>query len=64
MKERLTVAQAAELVGVTASTWRAYVARDQAPKPDGEYDRRTPWWYASTVKAWHKARPGRGRRST
>jgi hypothetical protein len=61
-RERLTVAQAAERAGVATSTWRSYVARDQAPKPDGAYDARTPWWWASTVDTWMGARPGRGRR--
>lgn len=57
MEERLTVSAVAErLGGIQPSTWRAYVARDQAPKPDGWYDRRTPWWYASTIDAWRGSR--------
>ena len=62
MGERLTVTQAAEMAGVTPSTWRSYVAREQAPKPDGEFDKRTPWWWDSTVQSWVDNRPGRGRR--
>jgi hypothetical protein len=52
MDERLTVSAVAERLGIQPSTWRAYVARGQAPKPDGWYDRRTPWWHASTIEAW------------
>lgn len=55
--ERLTVAQAADRAKVQTSTWRSYVARNQAPKPDGEFDGRTPWWLASTVDAWLASRP-------
>jgi len=57
MDERLTVAGVAARLGIRPSTWRSYVAREQAPKPDGEYDGRTPWWLASTVDAWQSARP-------
>ena len=55
--ERLTVAQVAARIGVAASTWRSYVARDQAPKPDGHYDARTPWWLAEAVDAWRVEHP-------
>lgn len=36
---------------ITAATWRAYVARDQAPRP-GEHVGRTPLWDADEVRAW------------
>ena len=55
--DRLTVAQAAERAGVKPATWRAYVARGQAPAADGSHDQRTPWWLASTVDRWLAARP-------
>jgi hypothetical protein len=51
-EDRLTVAEAAELVGVAPATWRAYVARGRAPKPDGRHDKRTPYWFRSTVEGW------------
>lgn len=50
--DRLTVAAIAEDRGIQPSTWRSYVARGLAPQPDGHYDKRTPWWYASTIAAW------------
>ena len=56
MSERLTVSAVAERLGIQPSTWRSYVARELAPKPDGEYDRRTPWWFASTIDAWNGPR--------
>jgi hypothetical protein len=64
--ERLTVAQVADRIGVAASTWRSYVARGQAPKPDGHYDARTPWWLAEVVDAWRAThpRPVRARRAS
>lgn len=72
---RLTASEAAERAGVATSTWRAYVARARqeraagrdrpnlAPEPDGHYDARTPWWYATTVDAWNRHRPGAGART-
>jgi hypothetical protein len=55
--ERLTVPAVAERLGIRPSTWLAYVARDRAPRPDGRYDRRTPWWYASTIDGWRTTTP-------
>lgn len=63
MDEKLTVAEAAARVGIKPVTWRGYVHAGQAPQKDGEYDKRTPWWYASTVDAWNASRPGRGART-
>lgn len=51
----LTVEECAQLVGVTPSTWRAYVARQQAPEPTARYAR-TPLWERSVVAAWHAGR--------
>jgi len=56
-RTRLTVAQVAERMKVKPSTWRAYVARGQAPKSDGQYDGRTPWWWSTTVDEWDAGRP-------
>ncbi len=61
--EKLTVAQVAERAGIKPVTWRGYVHGGQAPAKDGEHDRRTPWWYASTIDRWIANRPGRGART-
>lgn len=60
--DKLRSDAAAELAGIRLSTWSAYVARKQAPKADGHYDLRTPWWYRSTVEDWMASRPGQGSR--
>jgi hypothetical protein len=71
----LVTAQAAERAGVTPATWRKYrniakVERDAGrdrpnllPEPDGWHDKRTPWWYESTVDEWIAKRPGPGSRT-
>ncbi len=56
---------AAEYVGVAAaSTWRAYVRREQAPAPDlpprVEGGHALPVWRRATLDAWKEGRPGRG----
>jgi hypothetical protein len=61
--EKLTVTQAAQRAGITPGAWRSYVTRGRAPKPDGQHDGRTPWWWDSTVDQWRTNRPGRGRRT-
>lgn len=63
MTKKLRVTEAAARAGVADSTWRAYVAREQAPAADGQYDGRTPYWFESTVDAWIAARPGQGTRT-
>lgn len=60
--DRLTVAEVAEHLGIAPSTFRSYVARDQAPKPDGHHDARTPWWRRATIERWHDNRRGAGGR--
>lgn len=60
--KRLRVADIATRAGITQQTWRSYVSRDQAPRPDGWFDRRTPWWWESTITAWLANRP-RAKRS-
>jgi predicted DNA-binding transcriptional regulator AlpA len=62
----LTVAEVATRVGLSPSSWRAYVATGGAPAPDDPDDdrpanRRQPRWRASTVDAWTKDRRPRGR---
>jgi hypothetical protein len=61
--DKLRAADAAGLAGIRTATWTAYVSRGQAPKPDGHYDQRTPWWYRSTIEQWRTARPGQGSRT-
>lgn len=60
----LTAAEAAEAAGVGVSTWRAYVARGQAPAASG-FDpvtgRRV--WDESVVVSWMGDRPGQGART-
>jgi hypothetical protein len=60
---QLGTAAAAERAGCAASTWRGYVSRGYAPKPDGHHDARTPWWYEATVDEWKARRPGAGART-
>lgn len=50
--DRLTTAQVCTLLGIKPATWRAYVSRGQAPKADGQFDARTPYWERKTIEAW------------
>jgi hypothetical protein len=61
--EKLTTKAAAERAGVKPKTWSSYVRRGYAPQPDDGYDRRTPWWWASTIDEWKKGRKGQGART-
>lgn len=64
MAEKLGNIQAAALLDVNPSTWRAYVARGQAPAPDGHEEiSGAPWWWRRTVEAFKRSRPGRGART-
>lgn len=56
--DELTTAAVADLLGIEPATWRAYVARGQAPGPDGRHDARTPYWRRETVEAWQAGRRG------
>ena len=49
--KRLTAREVAEAVGIAPSTFRAYVARGQAPKPD-ETIGRSAIWYDTTIARW------------
>lgn len=63
MKQRMTVEEVAEAVGIGARTFTSYVARGQAPKPVGfspENGRRV--WRGTDIEYWMQDRPGRGRR--
>jgi predicted DNA-binding transcriptional regulator AlpA len=50
----------ATFLQVGASTIRAYVTRDQMPKPD-RYIGRIRLWRPETIRAWHESRPRQGR---
>lgn len=45
---------------IAASTWRSYVAREQAPKPV-KYQGREPLYSAEEITEWIDERPGSGR---
>lgn len=60
---RLASKMAAQHVGLPDSTWRAYVARGTAPKPDGHDDGfDMDYWLESTLDRWRASRPGHGGR--
>jgi len=60
---KLGVKDAAARINVKPNTWRAYVAREQAPAPDGREEiSGTPWWWESTVETFKANRPGQGSR--
>jgi len=59
---RMTRDECADLAGITADTWSAYVSRGQAPGPV-ERVGRTPLWDAEQIEAWVASRPGRGART-
>ncbi|GGQ88546.1 helix-turn-helix transcriptional regulator [Couchioplanes azureus] len=52
-----TAEHVAAYLGISASTWRAYVARGQAPAAERKFGKRVSAWQPSTVKAWDDARP-------
>lgn len=56
---QLTTREVADQLGITPASWRSYVARGDAPAPDGHLGS-TPWWKQSTVTRWQAARPGQG----
>ena len=55
----LTADEAAELAGVTPASFRSYVSRGSAPRPDGKLGG-TPYWQRSTITKWLRSRPGQG----
>ncbi|RYI20432.1 helix-turn-helix domain-containing protein [Dermacoccus sp. 147Ba] len=59
----LTQAEAAQLAGVSVSSWSSYVSRGQAPAA-ARHVGRTPLWRRDVVDEWRKNRPGQGRRNT
>jgi hypothetical protein len=59
-------AAAAEYAGVAVSTWRAYVARGEAPEPEPERviagGHALPQWQRKRLDEWLARRPGKGGR--
>lgn len=53
----LTIADVAMRLGVTTSTVRAYMTRDQMPQPTGRIGR-TPWWAPEAIEPWLTERTG------
>lgn len=61
-KDRLTAAEAAELLGVVEGTFRSYVSRGQAPQSTGrDPETGVRLWDRADLTVWMKERPGRGR---
>lgn len=46
-------------IGIAAGSLTRYVARGDAPAPDGTVGA-SPWWHEKTIEDWIAARPGRG----
>lgn len=60
----ITREEAAQLAGVTATSWVSYVARGTAPKAIGHHPGNGLLiWDRAQVQAWVENRPGRGFRS-
>jgi hypothetical protein len=60
----LNAQEAAARAGVKVGTWRAYVARDRAPR----HGRRNPVtgveeWLDTVIAGWMEGRPGQGART-
>ena len=53
-----TADDCAVYLGITRSTWAAYVAREQAPPAERKFGR-SPVWRPATIKAWAESRPRR-----
>ena len=64
LPDLITAAQAGEMIGVTARTFRSYSARGIADCPEPVmHVGRTPLWDRQAVQEWHDARPRVGRDS-
>lgn len=55
----LTIADIAELLGVTPGTVHAYRSRGYLPEPARLFGR-TPVWTRAVIKKWAGGRPGQG----
>lgn len=65
VSEKLRAAEVAEMLGVSETTFRAYVSKKFAPGSVGR-DPKTGvlLWDRAEIQRWHENRPGRGRWST
>jgi transposase-like protein len=54
---KLRIRDIADRLNIQPGTWRDYVSRDQAPKPDGHFDLRTPYWFEATIAQYEASRP-------
>lgn len=54
-----TVEDVATYLGISASTVRAYVARDQMPAADRRMGR-MQLWQPKTIRSWDEKRPRKG----
>lgn len=60
----MNITQICEQYGIKPATWRAYVARGQAPQPQGfDPDTGRRDWSAEAVAQWAATRPGSGART-
>lgn len=63
--KKLYVEDVTAHTGLDSATWRAYVARGQAPHPNGRdiiRGRAQPWWTTEAIQRWITGRPGPGYR--
>lgn len=51
----LGVDSVALITGVTRETWRTYVSRGAAPRPEGHVGG-SPWWTRHTIERWVDSR--------
>lgn len=54
----LTGQQVSQVLRVSPNTWRGWVSRGNAPKKDGNFDERTPFWYLTTIVEYARNAPG------
>ncbi len=65
--EKLTFDGVSARTGIPVTTLYGYRSRptraNPFPQPDGWFNKRTPWWWSTTIDVWMAARPGAGTRS-
>lgn len=54
----ISASQASALLKISPNTWRGWVSRGVAPKKDGNFDERTPFWYLTTIVEYARNAPG------
>ena len=50
------VEHVAAYLGIAPGTWRAYVARGQAPAAERKFGQRVSAWRPRTIKSWDESR--------